>query len=81
MVKKQIYTLKLFKKWKIYNVFDMSLLKQNNIKKGWTDYIISKLEFNKGSNGKQYTVEKICNNAIYTKKSEGYLLGKYYLVL
>lgn len=39
-VKKQVYKLKLWKKQKIYNVFYISLLKSDIIKKRWKDKII-----------------------------------------
>lgn len=41
----------------------------------------SKLEFDKGGNGKKCKVEKISNSAIYAEKSKNHLLSLYYLVL
>ena len=43
--------------------------------------ITERLEFEACDNNKEYEVEDICNNAVYTRKLEvGYLLGFYYLV-
>lgn len=38
-----------------------------------------KLEF-KTCNNKKYKVEDICNNIVYVKESERYLLGLYYFI-
>ena len=53
---KQAYKLKLPKKWKIYNVFYMSLLKQNTIKKERGDEKIIEFE---AANSKEYKVKAI----------------------
>ena len=43
---------------------------------------MEKLEFETSGNNKEYKVESISDNAIYTKELEvGHLLGFYYLVL
>ena len=55
----------------------MSLLKQIIIRKEKVDKI-RKLET--GDNGKEYKIEAIWNNAIYTKELESYLPGLYYLI-
>ena len=79
-VAKQAYKLKLLKRKKIYDVFYMSLLKQNTIRKKQVDEKVNKLEFEAG-NSKEYKVEAIWNSVVYANKAEDYLLGLYYLVL
>lgn len=70
LVDKQVYKLKLFIKWKFYNVFDMSLLKQNPIRKKRVNTLLKlKLEFNVREN-KVYKIEIIKNNAVYTKTAK-----------
>ena len=51
-------------------------------RKGQVDKkIAEKLEFEIGSNNKEYEVESICDSAIFAKESEvGHLSGFYYLV-
>ena len=67
------------KKWKIHNVFHVSLLEQDITKKGQMNNM--QLEF-KASNDKEYEVDGIWDSAIYAKKSAtGQLPGFYYLVL
>lgn len=43
------------------------------------DKTTSWIEF-KNDNNKEYEVEAICNSKVYNNKSEGYLLGLYYLI-
>ncbi len=57
----------------------MSLLKQDTTKKGRVDKTASRLEFENEDN-KEYEVEAIRDSAVYVSKSEGHLLGFYYLV-
>ena len=49
--------LKLFKKWKIYNIFYVLLLKQNIIRKKGVDKNIIWLDFKTG-NSKEYNIKK-----------------------
>ena len=63
-VGKQAYKLELLKKWRIHNVFHVSLLKQNTTKKKRVDENVTKLEFNAG-NSEEYKVEAIWDNAVY----------------
>lgn len=44
---------------------------------------MSRLEFEKNEDSKEYKVKVICNNKVYTKKSDSghHLLGLYYLIL
>ena len=60
----------------------MSLLKQDTTKKEWVDKKTEEqLEFEAGSNNKEFKLEGICDSAVYAKESEaGYLPGLYYLV-
>ena len=55
-IEKQAYKLKLSIRWKIYDVFHMSLLEQNTRKKGQMNKFVS--EF-KTENNKEYKVETI----------------------
>ena len=75
-VGKQAYKLKLPRKWKVYNVFYVSLLEQDITRKGW----VSKetLESDVGiDNSKEYKVEAIWDSSVYVNKLElgHYLLG------
>ena len=60
----------------------MLLLEQDTTKKKQINELFPEpeLEFDT-SNNKKYKVKVIRNNAVYIKKTEGYLLGLYYLVL
>ena len=65
---KQIYKLKLPKKWKIHDVFHVSLLEQNTTKKGQVNDTQLNFEFKAGNN-KEYKVDGIQDSTIYAKKS------------
>ena len=80
-VGKQAYKLKMSKRWRIHDVFHLSLLENNTTKKGQVDKTTSQLEF-KGNigDGEDYEVEAIRDNAVYARESEGYLSGLYYRV-
>lgn len=78
-MEKQEYKLKLPKKWNIYNIFHILILKQSTSRKGRVDKTIQ-LEFEAGNN-KEYKLEEIQNSAVYAMESKaGHLLGLYYLV-
>ena len=81
-VGKQAYKLELPKKWRIHNVFHVSLLKQDTIRKRWVDdENTAELDAGDNKSGK-YKVEAIRNSEVYARGSEsGHLLGLYYLVL
>ncbi len=79
-VGKQAYKIELPKKWRIHDVFHVSLLEQDTIRKGRVDETTSRLEFESDGDGKEYEVEVICDNAVYARESEEHLSGLYYLV-
>ena len=78
-VGKQAYKLELPKKWRIYNVFHVSLLEQDSTKKGRVNDM--QLEFEAGDN-KEYEVDGIRESAVYARESATEQLPRlYYLVL
>ena len=78
LVSKQPYKLKLPKKWRIHNVFHVSLLEQDITKKKRVEKVS---ELDTGDNSKEYKVEAIWDSAVYAMESElGHLPGLYYLV-
>ena len=81
-VEKQAYKLELPRKWRIYDVFHVSLLEQDNTRKGQVDEEVRQIEFNASDDdGGKYKVEAIWDSAVSARKSKsGHLLGLYYLV-
>ena len=77
-VGKQAYKLELSKKWRIHNIFYVSLLEQDTTRKGRVDETIQ-LEFEAGDD-EEYKVERIRDSAVYAKESESHLPRLYYLV-
>ena len=78
-IQKQAYKLELPKKWKIHDVFYVSLLEQDSTKKGQVDDENGELDAN-NKNG-EYELEAIWESKIYVRESEsGHLPGLYYLV-
>lgn len=75
-----MYKLKLPAKWRIYNIFQISLLKQDTIRKEQMNKFLSVQDLELGNN-KEYKVETIWDSIIYTKKVDKYLLRLYYLVV
>ena len=63
---KQAYKLKLPKKWRIHDVFHVSLLEQNTTRKGRLDKNMT--EFEASSDEEEYEVERIWDNAVYAKE-------------
>ena len=71
----------MFKKWRIHNVFYVSLLEKNTTKKGRINDTQLNFEFKAGDN-KKYKVNGIRHSTIYAKESAtGQFPGLYYLVL
>ena len=76
---KQAYKFELPKKWRIHDIFHVSLLKQNTIRKGRVDENVTKFEA--GSNEEEYELEGIWDSVVYAKESAmSHLPGLYYLV-
>ena len=82
LVGKQAYKLELPRKWKIYNVFHLSLLEQDITRKGREDKEVRQMKFDTGDDREEYRLEAIRDSAVYAKESEpGHLPGLYDLVL
>ena len=68
------------KKWKIYDVFHVSLLEQDTTKKGQVNDTQLDFKFEAGNN-KKYEVDGIWDSAVYAKDSATRMMpGLYYLV-
>ena len=76
-VEKQDYKLEFPKKWRIHNVFHVSLLEQDTTRKGWE---FSVPGFEPGDD-KKYEMEAIQDSAVYAKEADGDFPGLYYLVV
>ena len=78
-VGKQAYKLELPKKWRIHDVFYMSLLEQDITRKGRVDN--ENVELDVGNENGEYEVEAIRESEVYARESESdHLPGLYYLV-
>ena len=67
LVRKQVYKLELPKKWRIHDVFNVLLLKQNTTKKGWGVEEVRQIEIDIGDDkSKEYEVEAIWDSAVCT---------------
>ena len=83
---KQAYKLELPTKWKIYNIFHISLLEYDTTRKGRVDNKAllepeKELEFEAKDN-KKYEVETIINSVVYNQQANhDQMPGLYYLVL
>ena len=75
-VGKQAYKLEVPKKWRVYDVFHVSLLEQDTTKKG-REFSVPEFE---PDDDKEYKVEAIQNSAVYAKEVDGHLPELYYLV-
>ena len=79
-VGKQAYKLKLLKRWRMHDIFHVSLLEWDITRKKRVDRKVKELEL-KAGDSKEYEVEAIWNSAVYASKLEsGQLPGLYYLV-
>ena len=86
IVEKQAYKLELYAKSKIHNVFYVSLLEQNIMRKKQVDKALPEPENNlefKASGNKKYEVKAIIDIAVYSQQanSSDQMPGLYYLVL
>ena len=78
-VGKQVYKLELPKKWRIHDVFHMSLLEQDTTRKGRVDD--ENVGLDAGNKNGEYEVEVIRDSKVYARELEsGHLPGLYYLV-
>ena len=77
-VGKQAYKLELPRKWRIHDVFHVSLLEQDTTRKG-REFSVPEFELEPGDD-KEYKVEAIRDSAVYAKEADGHLSGLYYLV-
>ena len=77
-VGKQAYKLELPRKWRIHDVFHVSLLEQDTTRKGRVDENATELDA--GEDSGEYEVEAIRDSAVYARESAGHLPGLYYLV-
>ena len=79
---KQAYKLELPRKWRIHDIFHVSLLEQDTTKKGRVDKEVRQMEFDADDDESgEYKVEAIWDSAVYARESEsGHLPGFYYLV-
>ena len=79
---KQAYKLELPRKWRIHDVFHVSLLEQDTTRKGRVDEEVRQMEFDTGDDESgEYKVEAIRDSTLYARESESsHLPGLYYLV-
>ena len=77
LIGKQAYKLELLRNWRIHDIFHVSLLEQDTIRKGWE---FSVPEFELGDDTKEYKVEAIWDSAVYAKEADRHLPELYYLV-
>ncbi len=85
VVGKQAYKLELPTKWKIHDVFYVSLLEQDITRKGQVDNktlleLEKELEFEAGGN-KEYEVKPIIDSAVYGQQANDQMPNLYYLIL
>ena len=79
-VGKQAYKLELPKKWRIHDVFHVSLLEQDTTRKGRVHEENAE-ELDAGDNSGEYKVEAIWDSTVYARESKsGHLPSLYYLV-
>ena len=79
-VGKQAYKLELPRKWRIHDVFHVSLLEQDTTRKGRVDENDAAELDASDNEGGEYEVEAIRDSAVYARGPAGHLPGLYYLV-
>ena len=78
---KQVYKLELPKKWRVHNVFHVSLLEQDTTKKKQVNDMQLEFKF-EASDKKEYEINGIWDSAVYVKESATEQLPElYYLIL
>ncbi len=79
-VRKQAYKLELLAKWKIHNIFHVSLLEQDITRKRRVDKALpepeKEFEFEAGDN-KEYEVKAIINSVVYGQQANDQMSGLY----
>ena len=75
-VGKQAYKLEFSTNGKIHNIFHVSLLEQDTIRKKH-EFLVLEVEL---GNNKEYAIEAIQDSTIYAKEANRHLPGLYYLV-
>ncbi len=73
-VGKQAYKIELPNKWRIHDIFHVSLLEQDTTRKVQVETAI---ELDEGKS-EEYEFEAIRDNAVYMRESEGHLPGLYF---
>lgn len=64
-MRKHAYKLELTKRLRTHDVFHVSLLEHDHIKKGLAAEKMSQVEFEKKADGEEYEVEAIQDSAVY----------------
>ena len=68
-VGKQAYKLELSRKWRIHDVFHVSMLEQDTTRKGRVDEEVRQMEFNAGDDdSEEYEVEAIRDSVVYARE-------------
>ncbi len=81
-----MYKLELPTKWKIHNVFHISLLEQDTIRKRWVDKTLPKLEKDlefQARGNKEYEIKAIIDSPVYGQQANNsnQIPGLHYFVL
>ena len=79
LVGKQAYKLRLPRKWRIHNVFHVSLLEQDTTRKERGNEKVTELDF-EAVDSEKYEIEAIQDSVVYVRELEGHLPGLSYLV-
>ena len=80
-IRKQAFKLELSKKWRIHDVFYISLLEQDITRKGRVDDESMSVELDSGDKKVEYELEAIWDSEVYARESElGHLSALHYRV-